>query len=116
MSELLNKDFVNSSELETLLKERSEGKADFILVDVREQMEYDMGHIKGVDMVKPTSTFQSWAQSFFEEYANSDKKIIFTCRTDARSGSVQRVFQQNGMKNVINHSGGIVSYRGEIER
>ncbi len=116
MSELLNKDFVNSSELETLLKERSEGKADFILVDVREQMEYDMGHIKGVDMVKPTSTFQSWAQSFFEEYANKDTKIIFTCRTDARSGSVQRVFQQNGMQNVINHFGGIVTYRGEIER
>ncbi|MCK4440575.1 MAG: rhodanese-like domain-containing protein, partial [Sulfurovaceae bacterium] len=48
MSELLNKSFVSSTELETLLKERAEGNADFILVDVREQMEYDMGHIKGV--------------------------------------------------------------------
>jgi len=114
MSELLNKSFVTSNELETLLKEREEGNADFILVDVREQMEYDMGHIKGVDMLKPTSTFQSWGQSFFDE--NKDKTVIFTCRTDARSGSVQRVFQQNGMKNVINHSGGIVSYRGEIEK
>ncbi|HHH51584.1 MAG TPA: rhodanese-like domain-containing protein, partial [Campylobacterales bacterium] len=104
MSELLNKSFVTSNELETLLKERAEGKADFILVDVREQMEYDMGHIKGVDMLKPTSSFQSWGQSFFDE--NRDKTVIFTCRTDARSGSVQRVFQQNGMKNVINHSGG----------
>jgi len=114
MSELLNKSFVSSAELETLLKEREAGNADFILVDVREQMEYDMGHIKGVDMLKPTSTFQSWGQSFFDE--NKDKTVIFTCRTDARSGSVQRVFQQNGMKNVINHSGGIVSYRGEIEK
>jgi len=114
MSELLNKSFVSSAELETLLKEREAGNVDFILVDVREQMEYDMGHIKGVDMLKPTSTFQSWGQSFFDE--NQDKTVIFTCRTDARSGSVQRVFQQNGMKNVINHSGGIVSYRGEIER
>jgi len=57
MSELLNKSFVSSAELETLLKEREAGNVDFILVDVREQMEYDMGHIKGVDMLKPTSTF-----------------------------------------------------------
>jgi rhodanese-related sulfurtransferase len=114
MSELLSKNFVNSNELETLLREREEGRAEFILVDVREQMEYDMGHIKGVDLLKPTSSFQSWAQDFLDEY--KEKAIIFTCRTDARSGSVQRVFQQNGMKRVINHSGGIVSYSGEIER
>ncbi len=114
MSELLKKSYVKSNELETLLKEREEGNVDFILVDVREQMEYDMGHIKGVDLLKPTSIFQSWGQQFLDE--NKDKTVIFTCRTDARSGSVQRVFQQNGMKNVINHSGGIVSYRGEIEK
>jgi rhodanese-related sulfurtransferase len=114
MSELLNKTRVNSNELEQLLKDREDGKVDFVLVDVREPMEYDMGHIKGVDLLKPTSSFQSWAEDFLEDY--KDKTVIFTCRTDARSGSVQRVFQQNGMGNVINHSGGIVSYRGEIER
>ncbi|NOZ90428.1 MAG: rhodanese-like domain-containing protein [Epsilonproteobacteria bacterium] len=114
MSELLKKTLVNSNELEQLLKDREEGKVDFLLVDVREPMEYDMGHIKGVDMLKPTSSFQSWASDFLDEYKN--KTVIFTCRTDARSGSVQRVFQQNGMDSVINHSGGIVSYRGEIER
>jgi len=112
MSELLKKSFVNSNELKTLLQERKEGKADFILVDVREQIEYDMGHIKGVDILHPTSSFQSWGETFFNK--NRDKTVIFTCRTDYRSGNVQRIFQQNGMQNVINHSGGIVSYRGEI--
>jgi len=114
MSELLEKSYVQSEELEVLLKEREAGTVDFILVDVREQGEYDMGHLKGVDMLKPTSTFQAWAESFIEE--NMDKTVIFTCRTDSRSGQVQRVFQQNGMKNVINHAGGIVTYRGEIVR
>ena len=112
MSELLQKSYVQSEELEVLLKEREAGNVDFILVDVREQGEYDMGHLKGVDMLKPTSTFQAWAESFIEE--NMDKTVIFTCRTDSRSGQVQRVFQQNGMKNVINHAGGIVTYRGDI--
>ncbi len=114
MSELLEKGHVNSNELETLLKDREEGKVDFILVDVREQYEYDAGHIKGVDLLKPTSMFQSWAEAFLDE--NRDKTVIFTCRTDSRSGQVQNVFLQNGMSNVINHSGGIVTYRGEIER
>lgn len=114
MSELLKKSYITSQELEQLLKERDAGSADFLLVDVREQMEYDMSHIKGVDLLKPTSTFQSWAQDFLNE--NRDKTVIFTCRTDHRSGNVQRVFQQNGMSSVINHAGGIVSYRGEVER
>ena len=114
MSELLQKSYVQSEELETLLKEREAGTVDFILVDVREQYEYDSGHIKGVDLLKPTSMFQSWAEDFLNE--NKDKTVIFTCRTDNRSGQVQQVFMQNGMKNVINHGGGIVTYRGEVVR
>ncbi len=113
MSEILNKSNITSSELESLLNDRSQGNADFILVDVREQMEYDSGHIKGIDMLKPTSTFQSWAQSFLDE--NKDKTVVFTCRTGSRSGQVQNVFRQNGMENVINHVGGIMSYAGETE-
>jgi rhodanese-related sulfurtransferase len=112
MSELLKKSSINSNELETLLKERKKGKVDFILVDVREQMEYDMRHIKGVDMLNPISSFQSWGEAFFNQ--NRDKTVIFTCRTDHRSGNVQRVLQQHGMHGAINHLGGILSYHGEV--
>lgn len=115
MSEtLLTKSSVSSHELETLLKERAEGKVDFLLVDVREMMEYDSGHIEGVDILKPTSTFQSWGQEFLD--SNKDKTVIFTCRTGNRSGQVQNVFKQNGMENVINHAGGIVSYHGNTQQ
>jgi len=112
--ELLETDNINSEDLETLLKAREEGNADFLLVDVREDMEYDMGHVKGVDMLKPTSSFQEWAEQLFHEA--KDKTIIFTCRTGARSGQVQNVFKSNGHQSVINHYGGIVSYRGEVEK
>ena len=111
---MLNKRSVTSGELVSLLKGRAEGSVDFLLVDVREQREYDSGHLKGVDILNPTSTFQSWGESFFAE--NKDKTVIFTCRTGSRSGQVQNVFKQNGMDNVINHSGGIMSFRGETER
>ena len=114
MQSSLDKSNIHSEELEALLKEREAGNVDFLLVDVREDMEYKMGHIKGVDQLLPTSTFGQWAQKFAEE--NQDKTVIFTCRTGNRSGQVQHIFKQNGLDNVINHAGGIVSYRGEIEK
>jgi rhodanese-related sulfurtransferase len=114
MHELLATDNINSEDLEVLLKARESGEADFLLIDVREDMEYEMSHLKGVDMLKPTSNFQQWAEELFNEA--KDKTIIFTCRTGARSGQVQNVFRSNGHERVINHSGGIVSYRGEIEK
>jgi len=114
MHALFEKNDINSEELQTLLESRDEGKIDFVLVDVREDMEYRMGHIKGVDMLKPTSAFQQWAQEFYDE--NKDKAVVFTCRTGSRSGQVQNIFRQHGHKHVLNHFGGIVTYRGEIEK
>lgn len=110
MNALLNKAMITSKELEVLLKERKEGNADFLLVDVREMPEYESGYITGVDMLKPTSTFQSWAEEFLDEH--KDKTVIVTCRSGNRSGQVCDVLQRNGMKNVINHMGGITSYFG----
>jgi rhodanese-related sulfurtransferase len=114
MQELLTQDNITSEDLQKLLDAREKGEIDFLLVDVREQMEYDMGHIKGIDLLKPTSTFQQWAETFLNE--NQDKAVIFTCRTGSRSAQVQHVFKSNGMKNAVNHYGGIVTYRGQIER
>ena len=114
MQQLLEKRDIDSQELETLLKAREEGKVDFLLVDVREDMEYDMGHIKGVDMLKPTTSFQQWGEELFKN--TQDKTVIFTCRTGSRSGQVASMFSQNGHKGAVNHYGGIMSYRGETEK
>jgi rhodanese-related sulfurtransferase len=114
LHQLLDKSSINSEELEQLLIDRKEGKVDFLLVDVREKMEYERGHLKGVDLLRPTSSFQDWGQQLFDEA--KERIVIFTCRTDSRSGQVQMVFRRNGHPRVINHAGGIVSYRGEIER
>lgn len=111
---LLQQNDINSEELEILLEAREEGKADFLLIDVREDMEYEAGHIKGVDMLKPTSDFQQWAYGLLND--TKDKAVVITCRTGNRSAQVQNVFKQNGHTGVINHFGGILTYRGEINR
>ena len=114
MQSILEKANIFSEELEALLEAREEGEVDFLLVDVREDMEYRMGHIKGVDTLLPTSSFGEWAQKFAEE--NKDNTVIFTCRTGNRSGQVQHIFKRNGLEHVINHADGIVGYRGAIEK
>lgn len=114
MHKFLLNDTVSSEELVELLSAREAGEADFLLVDVREEIEYNMGHIKGVDLLKPTSEFQEWGEAMLKEY--KDKTLIFTCRTGARSGQVQNIFGSNGHEHVINHVGGILSFRGEIEK
>ncbi len=114
MHVFLEKGYIDSEELHILLEEREVGEAAFVLVDVREDMEYDMGHIQGVDMLKPTSSFNEWAQKLFDE--TKDKTVIFTCRTGSRSGQIQNAFKQHGHHGVLNHFGGIVTYRGIIEK
>lgn len=114
MQDILEKDNISSDELIKLLELREDKEVDFVLVDVREPIEYKRGRIRGIDMLKPSSSFYDWGDEFIEEV--SGKSVIFTCRTGARSRNIQSVFRANGHTKVINHTGGIFSYRGEIER
>lgn len=111
---MLNKDEINSNELIELIEKRKNGEVDFLLVDVREEMEYDMGYIDGVDVLNPTSVFNAWAKDLLEN--SKDKKVIFTCRSGNRSGQVAQIFKANGHSGAINHDGGIISYNGKIAR
>lgn len=111
---LLENDEITSEELMRLLEARDDDSVEFLLIDVREDMEYNMGRIKGVDMLKPTSSFGEWANELLSEI--EDKIVIFTCRSGNRSGQVRDIFAQNGHKRVINHKGGIISYYGSIEK
>ncbi|WP_456434082.1 rhodanese-like domain-containing protein [Nitratifractor sp.] len=112
--ELLSKDSVDSAELEVLLKAREAGECDFLLVDVREPFEYEAGHIPGVDLLRPTSTFQHWARELAE--GMKDRTLVITCRTANRSYQVQQILRRMGHPRVIDHAGGIVSWRGPIEK
>lgn len=114
MEDLLTQSKVNSEELVLLLEARESGELDFLLVDVREDLEYNERHITGVDMLKPTTSFQDWSANLLKD--SKDKAVIFTCRTGSRSRQVQNAFASAGHEHVINHAGGIMTYRGETKR
>jgi len=114
MRNLIQKGIINSEDLQNVLSQRDTGKEAFIIVDVREEGEYNMSHIKGVDILKPLSAVEEWIDILLEE--TKDMIVIFTCHSGARSADIQKIFNEKGHQNTLNHIGGIASYRGEIVR
>ena len=110
---LVNKKELDSDELIALLEARELGMVHFTLVDVREHMEWQMGHIKGADKLIPTSSFFN---TLGEAGLSKDENIIVYCHVGSRSAHVARILTDMGYTKIGNLSYGIVSYGGEIER
>lgn len=110
---LVNKNELDGDELVALLEARELGMVNFKLVDVREHMEWQMGHIKGTDKLVPTSSF---FQTLDEAKLSKDENIIVYCHVGSRSAHVARILTDMGYTKIGNLTHGIVSYTGEIER
>jgi len=83
------------------IKERD----DVLVLDVREQWEYDEGHIPGVTHI-PMDEVQNRLNEI-----PTDKTVILTCRSGNRSGQITDLLRQNGYDDVHNMAGGILSWQ-----
>ena len=110
---LVNKSELDGDELVSLLEARELGMVSFKLVDVREYMEWQMGHIKGADKLVPTSSF---FPALEEAKLDKNENIIVYCHVGSRSAHVARIMGDMGYTKIGNLTHGIVSYPGEIER
>jgi len=110
---LLTKSDIDSDELTALFEARELGMVNFKVVDVREWMEWKMGHIAGADVLVPTSSF---FQTLTESKLQKDENIIVYCHVGSRSAHCQRILADMGYTKVSNLAHGIVSYGGEIVR
>lgn len=77
---------------------------DVVLIDVREQWEYDEGHIPGVNLIPLNTVPQSLDQ------IPTDKTVVLTCRSGNRSGQAASFLRQQGYDNVHNMEGGILAW------
>ncbi|MGB3714379.1 MAG: rhodanese-like domain-containing protein [Candidatus Promineifilaceae bacterium] len=80
---------------------------DVYVIDVREQWEYDEGHIPGVTLIPMNEV-----PDRLEEIP-TDKDVIVTCRSGNRSGQITEYLRQIGYDNVHNMSGGIIAWEAE---
>lgn len=110
-NDLLEKNEINGEELEYLLLERQKNRANFLLIDVREEYEHNEKKIAGVDYLVPLSDFFNKAQQI-EAYKS--RPIIAKCKLGGRSAQAQRQLKLMGFDKVINLSGGITHYKGEV--
>jgi len=111
--QLVNQSEIDPDEMIALLEARDLGMVNFKLVDVREHMEWQMGHIKGADALVPTSSFY---QTLEESKLDKNENIIVYCHVGSRSAHVARIMPDMGYTKVGNLTHGIVSYGGEKER
>lgn len=91
----------------------AKNRDDVILIDVREQWEYDEGHIPGITLI-PMNEIPNRLSEI-----PTDKEVIVTCRSGNRSGQVTDYLRKNGFDNVHNMQGGIVAWQQagyEVER
>ncbi len=110
---LLAKEQLDGDELSALLEARDLGMVDFTLIDVREPMEWQMGHIKGADLLLPTSRFFGALE---EAKLPKDAPLVLYCHVGSRSAHCQRLMNDMGYTEVGNLTYGIVAYGGELER
>ena len=111
MIKLLNKKEINGEDLEVLLDLRKKNKAQFFLVDVREEYEYNTSRINGVDFLIPLSELYDKVKKIEDK---KEAPIVMQCKLGGRSQQAQRQLELMGFKNVINLAGDITEYQGEI--
>jgi len=93
-----------SSEVDVHTVATVKDREDVYLLDVREQWEYDEGHIPGVTLLP-----MGEVPARLDEIP-TDKEVIVTCRSGNRSGQVTDFLRQNGFDNVHNMQGGILAW------
>ncbi|MCB9139141.1 MAG: rhodanese-like domain-containing protein [Caldilineaceae bacterium] len=75
-----------------------------VVLDVREQWEYDEGHIPGVVLIPMNEVPARLSE------IPTDGTVIVTCRSGNRSGQVTSFLRDQGYTNVHNMQGGIVAW------
>lgn len=98
--------FIKECQAEAVAKERGTPGAPRI-VDVREQNEWDAGHIPGAELM-PLGTV---AQAAAERLPDKGERIVVHCAAGVRSAVAAYQLQQLGYTNVTSMAGGFSAWR-----
>ncbi|WP_432479418.1 adenylyltransferase/sulfurtransferase MoeZ [Nocardioides sp. GXQ0305] len=98
-------------DLEQMLKEREEGSRDFVLVDVREQNEYEINQIPGAVLI-PKGEFLN-GHAF--EQLSQDVPVVLHCKTGVRSAEALAVLKGAGYSDAVHVGGGVAAWVNQID-
>ena len=97
--------------LEQMIKERDEGTRDFLLVDVREENDYEINKIPGSVLIPKGEFLNGHAL----EQLPSDKQIVMHCKTGVRSAEALAVVKGAGYADAIHVGGGVSAWVDQID-
>lgn len=98
-------------ELKTMLDERQRGDRDFVLVDVREPVEWEIVQIDGAVLIPKGEFLDGSALGKLPH----DRQIVLHCKVGGRSAEVLAVVKGAGFADAIHVGGGINAWVNEIE-
>jgi adenylyltransferase/sulfurtransferase len=84
-------------------------QADFVLVDVREQSEYDICRIQGAQLIPLAQLSERVGE------IPKDREVILHCRSGMRSARAAHFLRGRGYGNVHNLEGGILAWIDRID-
>ncbi|MGN6250635.1 MAG: adenylyltransferase/sulfurtransferase MoeZ [Marmoricola sp.] len=101
-------------ELERMLKEREEGSRDFLLVDVREQGEWEINRIPGSVLI-PKGEFLNG--NALEQIPGTDSgtQVVLHCKSGVRSAEVLAILKGAGYSDAIHVGGGVAAWVTQID-
>ena len=102
---------ISVTTLEQMIKERDEGTRDFLLVDVREENEYEINKIPGSVLI-PKGEFLNG--NAFDKLP-SDKQIVMHCKTGVRSAETLALVKGAGYADAVHVGGGVVAWVRQID-
>jgi sulfur-carrier protein adenylyltransferase/sulfurtransferase len=102
---------ISVQDLKRMIDEKAAGERDFMLIDVREPVEWDIVQIPGAVLI-PKGEFLDGSAL---EKLPSDKQIVLHCKVGGRSAEVLAVLKGAGFNDAIHVGGGINAWVSQIE-
>lgn len=90
------------------LKKKIDKGDEFMLLDVREEFEYNISNIDGT--LIPLDQLPDRLDEI-----DTDKEIIVMCRSGGRSAKACELLSKNGAQNIFNLKGGVNAWAKEID-
>ena len=81
-----------------------------VFVDVRTVDEYKQGHVPGAILI-PLAEIESRRGEI-----PTDKKVYLICRSGNRSAQANLILQKRGIVNTFSVNGGMLDWRGDVEK
>jgi molybdopterin/thiamine biosynthesis adenylyltransferase/rhodanese-related sulfurtransferase len=102
-------------QLEHMLKERSEGTRDFVLVDVREPNEYEINKIPGSVLIPKGEFLTGSALEQLQSLTSGTKQIVMHCKSGVRSAETLAIVKGAGYADAVHVGGGVAAWVNQID-